>query len=299
MHIRELEVKELHNVAEWLYHMNEQDSHYVAWLASDPNEIFEQIWTLTQFRDPLAYVAWEGENIIGFLGLLPFFDQKLCRLLGPFALENEREVIEQLWDKASITIHMHFDMAKVACFDSNEELISFTERHDFQLYNVEKTLALHRHTFDPTTSDHSSIVNVLEDDHDQVDQLHPTAAYYTTEEMLRLSKEPENYLWGFQKDGNITGYLYFETIIEGHEGEICFVNVDHYDQGEGIGSTLIEYALHYAFHALDLDVVTISVRNQNAQAEKLYRQIGFREINTIYAYEKSMTTIPTISTTIH
>ncbi|TGB02654.1 GNAT family N-acetyltransferase [Halobacillus salinus] len=299
MHIRELEVKDLHKVADWLYRMNEQDHHYVAWMASEPNEIFEQIWTLTQFTDPLAYVAWKENEIIGFLGLLPFFDQKLCRLLGPFAEVNEREVIEGLWDKASLTVHLHFDVAKVACFDANKELLSFTDRHQFDLYNVEKTLALHKHSFEPTTKDHSHIVNVIEEDLEDIAHLHPSAAYYTTDEMIRLSKEPENHLWGYQKDGRMSGYVYFETILEEQEGEICFVNVEETDQGEGIGTSLIEYALHYAFHALSLDVVTISVRTQNKEAEKLYRYLGFREINTIYAYQKRMTTVPTISTTIH
>ncbi|RWZ58911.1 GNAT family N-acetyltransferase [Halobacillus fulvus] len=292
MIIRELEVKDLHTVAEWLFHMNEQDDHFVAWLASDPNEIFEQIWTLTQFHDPLAFVAWEGEDVIGFLGLLPFFDQKLCRLLGPFALQNEDDVIEKLWDKASLTVMLHFDMAKVACFQSNEALLHFAKRHEFELYNVEKTLALHKHTFEPLSEDNSPIVDVLEDDAEAIDRLHPSAAYYTTQEMMRLAREPDNFLWGYQKDGEIVGYLYFETITDGNEGEVCFLNVASTEQGEGIGSCLLEYALHYAFYALGLTCVTISVRTQNQKAEKLYLQFGFREINTIFAYQKEIRKAP-------
>lgn len=288
MFIHELEVKDLHKVAEWLYQMNEQDSHFVAWLASDPNEIFEQVWTLTQFQDPLAYIAWEGEEIIGFLGLLPFFEQKLCRLLGPFASKNDEEVIERLWEKATLTIQLHFEMAKVACFDSNKELLAFTKRHQFELYNIEKTLALHRYTFESSKADASHIVALTDDDYEEVNQLHPSAAYYTTQEMMKLSKKEDNRLWGYQQNGHLLGYLYFETIIDGQEGEICFVNVSPSTQGEGIGSTLLDYSLQYAFYALKLDVVTISVRTQNEQAERLYRTFGFREINTIHAYQKSM-----------
>lgn len=286
MFINELEVKDLHTVANWLYHMNEQDDHYVAWLASDPNEIFEQIWTLTQFKEPLAYVAWEGESIIGFLGILPFFDQKLCRLLGPFAQKDPESVIEQLWDKASLTVQLHFDAVKVACFESNKELVAFADRHDFELYNIEKTLAAHRSLFQPSTNKSQSIVDLHMDDMDRLSLLHPSGAYYTTEEMVRLSKEEGNYLWGFQKNGDLAGYIYMETILPGHEAEICFVNVADGERGAGIGSTLIEHALQYAFHALDLDVVTISVRTQNKEAERLYKQFGFRKINTIYAYQK-------------
>ncbi|MGP4069387.1 GNAT family N-acetyltransferase [Halobacillus sp. B29] len=288
MNISELEVKNLHKVANWLYHMNEIDHHYVAWLASDPNEIFEQIWTLTQFKEPLAFVAWEGEEIIGFLGILPFFEQKLCRLLGPFATKEHQAVIESMWDKASVTMQLHFDVVKVACFEANHHLLAFTKRHDFELYNVEKTLAVHRTNFEPSHMESNSIKDMQQDDFEAIDKLHPKASYYTTEEMIQLSRQSENQLWGYQLDGEIAGYLYFETILEGHEGEICFVNVDKHEQGSGIGTDLIEHALQYAFHALHLDVVTLSVRTQNEQAENLYRRFGFREINTIHAYQKTI-----------
>ncbi|KHE72542.1 N-acetyltransferase, partial [Halobacillus sp. BBL2006] len=195
-------------------------------------------------------------------------------------------VIEQLWDKASLAVQLHFDAVKVACFESNKELVGFADRHQFELYNIEKTLAVHRSLFEPSTNKSQSIVDLHMDDLDRLSLIHPSGAYYTTEEMVRLSKEEGNYLWGFQKNGELTGYIYMETILPGHEAEICFVNVAAGERGAGIGSILIEHALQYAFHALEFDVVTISVRTQNKQAEKLYRQFGFREINTIYAYQK-------------
>ncbi|MGR9048428.1 GNAT family N-acetyltransferase [Halobacillus faecis] len=299
MHIRELEVKELHTVAEWLFKVNEQDHHYVAWMASEQNEIFEQIWTLTQFKEPLAYVAWEGEKIVGFLGILPFFEQKLCRLLGPFATKDKEGVIERLWDKASLTAQLHFDVVKVACFSANQALVSFTERHQFQMYNVERTLAVHKSSYEANETKNTSIVGLSQEDFEALDNIHPSAAYYTTKEMLHLSGDEGNYLWGCQQNGELIGYIYFETIIPGHEGEICFVNVDADYRSSGIGSELIHHALQYAFFALELDVVTISVRTENQQAESLYKQFGFKEIHTIYAYQKEMKPEPPLSTTIH
>ncbi|QAS53248.1 GNAT family N-acetyltransferase [Halobacillus litoralis] len=287
MEIRELEVKELHTVANWLFHMNEQDDHYVAWMASDPNEIFEQIWTLTQFKEPLAYVGWEGEEIIGFLGILPFFEQKLCRLLGPFASKGHEKVIDRLWDKASLTAQLHFDVVKVACFASNEPLISFVERHEFELYNIERTLAVHKSVYEASDEKHQSIVDIHMEDYGSLDKLHPSAAYYTTNEMLNFSQEDGNHIWGYLQNGDLAGYIYLETIIPDLEGEICFVNVSPSHRSSGIGSALIHHALQYAFYALDLDVVTISVRTQNQQAEELYKQFGFRTINTIHAYQKT------------
>ncbi|MGV2621223.1 UNVERIFIED_CONTAM: GNAT family N-acetyltransferase [Halobacillus marinus] len=296
MQIRELEVRELHKVAGWLHRMNEQDHHYVAWMASDANEIFEQIWTLTQFQEPLAYVAWDGDEIIGFLGILPFFEQKLCRLLGPFALHQQELVIEKLWDKASLTVQLHFDIVKLACFEANEALVDFAEKHAFDLYNVERTLALHKSSYYPSDKQDGAIVEILRDDYTALDKLHPSASYYTTEEMLRLSEKDGNHLWGYAADGTIAGYTYFETIAEEQEGEICFVNVGREYRENGIGTALMEHALQYAFYALELDVVTISVRTNNKQAARLYEQFGFRDIHTIRAYQKA--TKP-VTQTIH
>ncbi|WP_181347734.1 GNAT family N-acetyltransferase [Thalassobacillus sp. CUG 92003] len=286
MQIKELEVKELRQVSQWLYGMNGQDRHFVAWLASDENEIYEQIWTLTQFKEPLAYVAWENNEIIGFLGILPFFEHKLCRLLGPFAIKHEAEVLEGLWNKASLTIEMYFNAVKVACFQVNQELIDFCEQHAFHLYNTEKTLIQWRDTFQPMHVDASSIVEATPEDQAAIAALHPDGAYYTAAEMFELKHQAGNYLWGYQQNGEIAGYLYFETILPEEEGEICFVNVAPSDRGEGVGTALIEHALQYAFHALNLNSVTISVRTANQDAEHLYRQFGFEVWNVIHAYEK-------------
>ncbi|WP_386060873.1 GNAT family N-acetyltransferase [Thalassobacillus hwangdonensis] len=286
MQLKELEVKDLTAVSEWLHNMNEKDEHFVAWLASDENTIYEQIWTLTQFKDPLAYIAWDDDRIIGFLGLLPFFDQKLCRLLGPFASENPKEVMEGLWEKASLTVQVHFDAVKVASFRANTELVEFCERHQFHLYNIEKTLFLDTSSYSPKGLDAAKVVDVTEEDREAIDALHPNAAYYTTKEMMTNAHQPGNKLWAYQHDGKLVGYLYFETVLPGREGEICFINVDTEVRNQKIGSTLIDHALQHAFMVEELDAVTISVRTTNEGAEKLYHQFDFRELNTIYAYEK-------------
>ncbi|MBP2004471.1 GNAT family N-acetyltransferase [Halobacillus andaensis] len=287
MQIQELEVRQLHTVAQWLHGMNEQDKHYVAWLASDPNEIFEQIWTLTQFHEPLAYVAWEDDKIIGFIGILPFFEQKLCRLLGPFSLKSGTDVFEGLWEKASLTIQLHFDAVKVACFKANQDLVAFAERHQFHLYNREKTMALHHSRFSPSSEKAEKIEEIQEYEHAALHELHPSGAYYTTNEMIELAEKESNKLWGFKNSGNLEGYLYFE-LVSPDEGEICFVNVHPDARGRGIGSALMEHALQYAFYVFDAEIVTISVRINNESAAQLYERLGFVEIHTIFAYEKEV-----------
>ncbi|SDJ31528.1 GNAT family N-acetyltransferase [Salimicrobium halophilum] len=286
--IKELEVKDLRPVAEWLHQMNEEDKHFVAWLASDPKEIFEQIWGLTQLNDPFAFVAWDGDEIIGFLGILPFFEQRVCRLLGPIATRQESFIIEKLWQKASLTLEMYFNAAKMACFDVNAELLAFAEHHEFELYNIEKTLLLTEKAFTPSFSSSSSIAPVDEEHYKELDALHPDGAYYETKQMLDLSYQQGNRLFGYFEEGELSGYVYLETILPEEEGEICFVNVTQGEQGEGIGTALLEYALAIGFEEMNFSYITISVRETNRAAESLYRRIGFEEWHTIYAYNKTI-----------
>ncbi|SIS40954.1 GNAT family N-acetyltransferase [Salimicrobium flavidum] len=289
--IKELEVKDLRPVSEWLHRMNDDDKHFVAWLASDPKEIFEQIWGLTQLNDPFAFVAWDDDEIVGFLGILPFFEQKVCRLLGPFATKQETLIFERLWQKASLTLEMYFDAAKLACFDVNIELLAFAENYEFELYNIEKTLRLDKSSFTPSFSDEP--IRPLDDDRKaELDSLHPDGAYYTTAQMMELSREDGHHLLGYFDEGVLTGYIYMETILPGEEGEICFVNVASGDQGEGVGSALLDYALSTGFRDESFSYITISVREANRAAESLYKRIGFYEWHTIFAYNKTIETQP-------
>ncbi|PBB06369.1 MULTISPECIES: GNAT family N-acetyltransferase [Salimicrobium] len=289
--IKELEVKDLRPVSEWLHRMNGDDKHFVAWLASDPKEIFEQIWGLTQLNDPFAFVAWDGEEIVGFLGILPFFEQRVCRLLGPFATKQETLIIERLWQKASLTLEMYFDAAKLACFDVNTELLTFAEHYEFELYNIEKTLRLDKESFTREPGD-APIAPLDESRREELDSIHPAGAYYTTDEMLSFSRENGHHLLGYFDGDELAGYLYLETILPEEEGEICFVNVASEEQGEGVGSALLTYALSLGFRTENFSYITISVREANSGAENLYRQFGFYEWHTIYAYNKTIETQP-------
>ncbi|WP_431802952.1 GNAT family N-acetyltransferase [Halobacillus andaensis] len=150
-----------------------------------------------------------------------------------------------------------------------------------------KTLALHHSRFSPSSKKEEQIEEIQEHEYNELRELHPSGAYYTTNEMIELADNDVNKLWGYKMGGRLEGYLYFELITP-DEGEICFVNVHPSAQGSGIGSALIEHALQYAFYVYDVEIVTISVRTNNEPAEQLYENIGFVEIHTIYAYEKEI-----------
>ncbi len=289
MSIKPLTHDELEEVSNWLARLNEQDEHFVAWLDSGAEAIKEQLTPLLSFDSTLAWVGRQSGEITGFIGILPFFNQNLCRLLGPFTTdENASFSMEELWIHAQRVIENYFDIVKVAFFKQNQALTSFCEKHGFYLYNKEKNLLIPKEKAPKDMVSPPHIVPYQEDFAVDIQRLHPNAAYYTPEELLHLTQQPHNHLWCYVEDQHVKGYVYFEEIMGTEEGEICFVNVEKGERSQGIGRTLIQYASQIAFQELDCSLVTLSVRTENAQAEKLYKELGFIDGPTIYAYEKRM-----------
>lgn len=285
MIISTLTYKDIDPLSDWLASLNEQDEHFIAWLESDVEEIKEQLEALLTFEESLAWVGTEDGNIVGFIGIVPFFEQGLCRMIGPFSTYKEKEKLEALWMHAKPVLERYFSAVKVAFFKQNEKLTQFCEGHGFTCYNIEKTLVLPREQFNRGDLE-EGIKSYHPSFYEGVKQIHPTAGFYTMDEMVHLIQHPSHHLWVYEEDSQVKGYLYFEAIEEMDEGEICFVNVIEGERGQGIGSKLIQYACDQAFHHLNLSLVTLPVRAANEQAEKLYKELGFQEGPTIYAYEK-------------
>ncbi|QSS99900.1 GNAT family N-acetyltransferase [Pontibacillus sp. ALD_SL1] len=287
MEIQRLQDDQLTAVSKWLAQCNEQDVHYIAWLESEPSAIEAQIGALLQFNEPHAWVAVEEGRIIGFIGLEPFEGEQVGRLLGPFVYGVDAlNVMETLWERALAEWKNLYSELKVAFFEQNQDVLHFCESKGFKLYNREKNLILLKQTYLFTPlSEH---VVPYEGSFDKLQQLHPDAAYFNATEMTYLIQDPHFSLWCYKEEDTVKGYIFFEQIEGMDEGEICFLQVEDSEQGQGIGSALIRYACHQAFLEQDLSVVTVPVRSTNPQAEKLYKELGFQEHTTIVAYTKTI-----------
>lgn len=285
MDIQELTLDDMKDVSEWLARLNEQDEHFIAWLESSVEGIQEQLSSLLAFEESLAWLSKENGQVTGFIGVIPFFEQGICRLIGPFTQDSEPHLLNQLWETAKPVVERHFSAVKVAFFKRNTKLTQFCEEHDFHCYNIEKTLLLEQNKL-PQQVVADGIVSYEPSHYEGVNEIHPKAGFYTMDEMTYLLQDPNNHLWCYIENEEVIGYIYFEEITGMDEGEICFVNVREDARGQGIGTQLIHYASYQAFHKFNLSLVTISVRTTNEDAEKLYKQLGFQDGPTIYAYEK-------------
>ncbi|GGD01118.1 GNAT family N-acetyltransferase [Pontibacillus salipaludis] len=287
MEIQTLQNDQITPLSEWLAQLNEQDVHYIAWLESETSAIEAQLGTLLQFQEPHAFVALEEGRIKGFIGLEPFEGEQVGRLLGPFGYgEDALSVMETLWEKAISKWKGTYTELKVAFFEQNQNVLHFCESQGFNLYNREKNLILPKQTHLHTPL--SKHIVPYEGSFDKLQKLHPDAAYFNAAEMTHLIQDPHFSLWCYKEEDTIKGYIFFEQIEGMDEGEICFLQVEDSEQGQGIGSALIQYACHQAFLEQGLSVVTVPVRSTNPQAERLYKELGFQEHTTIVAYTKTI-----------
>ncbi|MCD5323991.1 MULTISPECIES: GNAT family N-acetyltransferase [Pontibacillus] len=288
MDIQVLKEDHLAFVSHWLAQLNDKDDHYIAWLESEPEAIKAQLYPLIHSENPHAFVAFEQSEMVGFIGLEPFEEETVGRLLGPFAYgEHAPHTIEELWNTALSYWKGIYSQVKVAFFEQNRPLVQFCEGEGFQLYNREKNLILPRQNYKQAPL--SPSVVPYEGSFEKLEELHPSAAFFNAAEMTHLIQDPHFSLWCYKEKDQMKGYLFFEQIEGMDEGEICFLQVEDTEQGQGIGSALIQYACHHAFQEAELSIVTVPVRASNPHAERLYKDFGFTEHTTIVAYSKEVT----------
>ena len=91
--------------------------------------------------------------------------------------------------------------------------------------------------------------------------------------------DPENFVIGAFHNNNligISGFKRHERKKINHGGIIIQVYVKPEYQGRTIGTKTIKYTLNEAFKLNGLEQIEIGVISSNANAEKIYKDIGFK-----------------------
>jgi len=98
-------------------------------------------------------------------------------------------------------------------------------------------------------------------------------------------------------EGRHPTYFIFKAVFEGETvGHIEIMDVDHrkksailgrvligphQQRGKGFGRAMIESAIHFAFHELELENLDLGVFKFNGKAISIYSQLGFKIYRTI------------------
>lgn len=294
--IKQLDEQLLNDAANFISVQQKNDSQYVAWLGYSTDEIKQQLLDLKPSYKENCLVAISNNTIYGFLGAYRSEEQSVIRLLGPYVdseisfLELSKQLVAQMMD----SIGKPYKLVKTAFYEANTNCGLLFEANGFELYNAEKTLILEKLDllnlvipFD----DQVIFAHYEQSDFDSFASLHPTNAYYSASEVVeRLSSDNQLVLAKINEVA--IGYVYFELLKSDQIAEICFLNVNSGYRSRGLGSMLIGKAVHESFNNEWINAIQISVRVENKKAENLYTRVGFKEKNTIFAYQRDLENDP-------
>ena len=93
-------------------------------------------------------------------------------------------------------------------------------------------------------------------------------------------EEPDNFypLVALDEGGGVVGH-FIMRYLHGDRRILRFgwVVVDHNARGKGVGTEMLRAGLKYAFGFLDAEAVTIGVFENNENARRCYRKVGFTD----------------------
>lgn len=100
-----------------------------------------------------------------------------------------------------------------------------------------------------------------------------------SQEILRHIRSGGGFVLGAFEDGKPVGMLNFNHQLGEkfqHKGDIGAIYVIPEQRGKGIAKALIEAALEQARAINELEVISLSVNNDNAAAKQVYESCGFK-----------------------
>ncbi len=294
--IKQLDEQLLTDAANFISVQQKNDSQFVAWLGYSTDEIKQQLLDLKPSYNENCLVAISNDTICGFLGAYRSEEQSVIRLLGPYVdCENSFLAIsKQLVGQMMASIGKPYKIVKTAFYEANINCSLLFEANGFELYNAEKTLILEKLDILDLVipfNDQVKFSPYEQSDFNSFVSLHPTNAYYSANEVVERLNFDNQLVLAKINDVAI-GYVYFELLKSDQIAEICFLNVNSGYRNSGIGSMLIGKAVNEAFKNEWINAIQISVRVENKKAENLYTRVGFKEKNTIFAYQRDLENDP-------
>ncbi len=271
------------DLLEFLSIHNRKKECYIAWLPDNDEE-------LVKFNKESFYLCLEEGQIVGCMGTYLSIEQRVVRLLGPIVLPRYFDKYSDLLYECCLK-DMPEDMkeVKIAFYESNELCRRWCEKHEFELYNAERTM-LYSNKKGAILKQHNANLGAMDIrpftsmDKEGLALVHPKGVFYTLDELIE-ERSDNNELLILHHEGQVKGYVFYEVTSDKTVGEIILLHVSDGERGKGYGSLLLQKAINN-LEQMEVGEICINVRVDNDGAFRLYSRMGFMEKDTIYAYRK-------------
>jgi ribosomal protein S18 acetylase RimI-like enzyme len=113
-------------------------------------------------------------------------------------------------------------------------------------------------------------------------------SYYTGTQLITKLGE-KNTVYIETENQTLLGFIRGKLEEDTQEGYIDFVGVRESVRQQGIGKKLVTAIIHWIFNSFpQTETITLTVYEDNLPAVKLYRTLGFQQIQLLQGYRKNL-----------
>lgn len=269
------------DLMDFLFQLNNHKEYYIAWIP----ENYEEISNLDKSNFILCI---ENDKIVGCIGGYISLEQKVVRLLGPIILkEYFNKFADVLYESFLKTMPKDISEYKIAFFQDNFLCKDWCERNKFEMYNAENNMIYKKDKIVILQESPEVILKPFEPKYREgLALVHPKGTFFTLNELIDGIDEYRHLILAVVND-EVAGYICFEQTRDNKDGEILLLHVRDDKRNKGYGTILLSKAVNILIDK-KVDEISISVRSNNYEAQKLYERTGFINQGTIYAYRKQL-----------
>jgi ribosomal protein S18 acetylase RimI-like enzyme len=281
----------LRELSSFLARLNGIRHHHVGYCGEQEGEIYSTLQAEFTENGELSSqkftVIYDQDQIVGALGFDVDEEERSAELWGPFInAEGEQwnRLAEQLWDEGTSKLEgcvnryygfYNADHQSAARFMEDKGGRKSGEHH---VLRIRKSALL--------TDGLSGLQDFTSEYADEFTMLHGTNfpnTYLSAQDIMQQLDE-DHRLFMLTEQGQLVGYVYVEGEPEFKEGSIEYIAVSENFRGKGYGRALLDQALHYLFHIVQLEDISLCVDQRNEGAIQLYQRAGFDVVHKLAAY---------------
>ncbi|WP_255488123.1 GNAT family N-acetyltransferase [Ornithinibacillus hominis] len=280
-----IEQEDVEKVARFIAELNRLESSHIGFCGKDSIEIAEYMKEEIPYPKSFVAAQYEGD-LLGVVGIDPDFDSGVGEVWGPFVIEEQKGIVDQMWVKllenklAGINTFLLFPNKE------NKLVHEFAIRNGFSKGSEQAILIFDRN--DVHRLQDSNLMELTAEYHDEMvalhDQLFP-GTYYSGQQIIDRLDE-RNKVFILVEDEELCGYVYVEAEPEFSDGSIEFVGVHQSKRSKGIGSQLIAGSLKWLFTFETIPSIRLTVSAENKTAVNLYQKAGFRLQHSLNTFKK-------------
>jgi ribosomal protein S18 acetylase RimI-like enzyme len=279
----------LDSVAQFIARLNSEQAHHIGYFGIKPVDIAQAIQSFDPPPEEGVRLAYDGEQLIGAVGVEADVELGRAWLYGPFVDHPHWDVIaDQLYVTVQEAIPAGVYEHELFCDTRNSNCVSFATRHHFPSHGESAILTFSRDRL--TVVPHTTAPELEAASFEAFQILHSRLfprTYFSAQQIIDKRNEYAKVF--VATSGELfQGYIFVKVDFAIGEGYIDYIGVTEECRQQGIGKSLLAAALHWMFSFPEIQQTSLTVAATNQAALKLYAALGFEQEHMMRVFRKNI-----------